>query len=198
MYLGISRCPVASTGPHLPGCSGARARLALPPMQPTGPIRRTWNAIPLKLCLLGILVLWNAKEFYPLSHFPMYSEFGSYDYVLFLADQDGNPLPLEILTDGIRTARLKKKFNGELGKVRDQIGKQKGKKPDKEDMTAEQMAPAGKTALDWVVTRLGETRKLPASVTTVKLCHVGISYNDGKILRSEPAVLAEHPAPPRP
>lgn len=160
--------------------------------------RALWSALPLKLCFFGVAFLWIAKEFYPFSHFPMYSDFGPHDYVVFISDQDGKALPLEAVTAGIRTARLKKKFNGELNDVQDKIGKIEGKKPAKEKMTAEQMAPAAEIALAWVMPRLAETRLLPGGVTAVQLRHVGISYEDGKIVVTEPRLLAELPVPARP
>ena len=161
-------------------------------------LRALWNALPLKVCFLGVGLLWLAKEFYPLSHFPMYSDFGPYDYVVFISDQNGEPLPLEAVTAGIRTARLKKTFNGELKRVQDEIGKRTGSKPREKNMTAEQMAPAGKIALEWVMPRLQELRSLPPHVTAVQLRHVGISYEDGKIVVTDPLLLAELPAPVRP
>ena len=114
-------------------------------MKPAPLLRAFWDAIPLKVCLFGVGLLWMAKEFYPLSHFPMYSDFGQFDYVVFISDQDGKALPLEALTSGIRTAKLKKTFNGELNKVQSALGKKTGSKPKKETMTAEQMAPAGRS-----------------------------------------------------
>ena len=167
-------------------------------MKPLTSLRALWNALPLKVCFLCVGLLWLAKEFYPLSHFPMYSDFGPYDYVVFVSDQNGEPLALEALTAGIRSARLKKKFNGELNEVRDQIGKKTGSKPKQRTMTAEQMAPAGKITLEWVMPRLQEMRSLPPHVTGVQLRHVGISYEDGKIVVTEPLLLAELPAPARP
>lgn len=161
-------------------------------------VRALWRVLPLKVCLFGVAFLWVAKEFYPFSHFPMYSDFGPYDYVVFLSDQDGTPLPLEAITAGIRTARLKKKFNGELNDVQEKIGKIEGKKPPKEKMTAEQMAPAGEVALVWVIRRLEETQLLPPGVTSVQLRHIGIAYEDGEIVITEPRLLAELPAPARP
>ncbi|MFM7182865.1 MAG: hypothetical protein ACKO2G_15585 [Verrucomicrobiales bacterium] len=160
--------------------------------------RILWDALPLKVCFFGVALLWGAKEFYPLSHFPMYSNFGQYDYVVFISDQNGKPLPLEALTAGVRTAKLKKKFDGELGKVQKEIGKRTGSRPKERNMTAEQMAPAGKIALEWIMPRLEELRSLPPDVTGVQLRHVGISYENGKIAVTEPRLLAELPAPVRP
>lgn len=167
-------------------------------MQSFGFLRALWAALPLKVCLFGVALLWLAKEFYPLSHFPMYSDFGPYDYVVFISDQNGEPLPLESVTAGIRTARLKKTFNGELKRVQAEIGKRTGSKPKERNMTAEQMAPAGKAALEWVLPRLQERRSLPPHVSAVQLRHVGISYEDGKIVVTEPLLLAEHSVPSRP
>ena len=161
-------------------------------------LRAFWEALPLKVCVIGVVVLWVAKEFYPLSHFPMYSDFGRYDYVVFLADQNGTPMPMESMTGGIRTARLKKTFNGELNDVQDELGEQRGAKPKKEAMTAEEMAPAGMEALKWVMPRLQEKGTLPPEVTAVQLRYVGISYDDGKIIITEPRLLAELPAQARP
>lgn len=166
-------------------------------MQSPGFIRSFWAALPIKLCLVGIIVLWSLKESYPFSHFPMYSNFSSFDYVVFITDQDGQPLPLNTVTAGIRTARLKKKFNGELNEVRKELSKKGGGEPEKKSLTAAQMAPAGEEALKWIVQRVGETGNLPAGVKSIQLRYIGISYEEGEVRKTDPYLLAELPAPQR-
>ena len=88
-------------------------------------LKQIWDAIPLKLMLLltalGLMSTafhpndgktYPKGEFYPLSSYPMYSNFRGHDYYVFLADAEGEPVACKDF--GLTTPKLKKRFKGEL------------------------------------------------------------------------------------
>jgi len=155
-------------------------------------LRRLWNALPLRLAIVLIALSWFAKEFYPLSHYPMYSDFTSYDYVVFIADENGNPLPIENISHGIRTARLKKHFNGGLNETREEIRENEGSAPNQRDMTPSQKKPAGRATLEYLRTYLLdlESHARFEAYSELQLYQIGIYFEDGEIVRTEPEFIA--------
>lgn len=166
-------------------------------MSLVGRIKQGLRDLPLKFMVGMILLMWVSKEFYPLSHFPMYSDFSEWDYVVFIADQEGTPLPVAHLTRGTRTAKMKKKFNGEIHKVRAALAEPDGTRPRKQDLTAGEMESAGLATLDWLMPRLerDELRRLYPDVTALRIYQIAISYADGRLLRSEPCHIATREVP---
>lgn len=75
-------------------------------------LKQIWRAIPLKLVLLLTAAGLALGEWYPLSHYPMYSHFEGRDYYVFLADSTGQPVPCKDF--GLTAPKLKKRFKGEL------------------------------------------------------------------------------------
>jgi hypothetical protein len=72
-----------------------------------------------KGCLLVALIAigqWTG-EWYPLSHFPMYSGFANSTWYVFVTDEAGQPIPVE-RTFSMRCAYLKKVFISQGGKLR--------------------------------------------------------------------------------
>ncbi|QQL45774.1 hypothetical protein [Sulfuriroseicoccus oceanibius] len=156
---------------------------------------RIWAALPLRLTLVLIALLWVAKENYPFSHFPMYSNFTSYDYVVFVADQDGDPLPLEHVSAGTRTARLKKQFNGSINDVRESLKVDGKPTPRKQDLTSEQKKPAGDEALAWLWNSMQSrnaamVRLHQREVTELQLYQIGITREKGRIVKSKPEFIS--------
>jgi hypothetical protein len=80
------------------------------------PLQRVWSAIPFKFLIGMTLVLAVVKEWYPFSHFPMYSSFEDYTYYVFVTDEHDRPVAVESLY-GIRTSVLKKVYQRELRKL---------------------------------------------------------------------------------
>ena len=62
------------------------------------------------------------QEWYPVSHFPMYSAFSSSQWYVYVLDQDGEPVPVE-RDFATRTAYLKKVYIRNIGKYRRQQSK---------------------------------------------------------------------------
>ncbi len=80
--------------------------------RPIGFPGRIWRAIPLKLVLLLTAAGLALGEWYPFSHYPMYSHFEGRDYYVYLAGASGEPVPCKDF--GITAPKLKKRFKGEL------------------------------------------------------------------------------------
>jgi len=155
-------------------------------------LRILWNALPLRLAIVLIALSWFAKEFYPLSHYPMYSNFTSFDYVIFIADENGKPLPIEHVSHGIRTARIKKHFNGGLNATREEIREIEGSAPSQRNMTTAQKYPAGMATLEFLRDNLlsleDSSRIKPYK--GLQLYQIGIYYENGEIVRTEPEFIA--------
>ena len=153
-------------------------------------LKRLWRALPLRLTLVLVLLLWIAKENYPFPHFPMYSNFTDFDYVVFVADQNGDALPLEYVSLGTRTARLKKQYNGLVNKERKKLKTESGT-PRKQDLTIEQRRPAGEEALNWLWSTVqSKSTKRLEGVTELQLYQISIFREDGKIVTPEPEHIA--------
>ena len=56
--------------------------------------KRILRRVPLKVALLVTVVCLAVKEEFPFSHFPMYQSFSDYSFNVYIADRDGNPLPV--------------------------------------------------------------------------------------------------------
>lgn len=154
---------------------------------------RIWAAMPLRLTIVLIALLWVAKENYPFSHFPMYSNFTGYDYVVFVADQNGDPLPLEHVSFGTRTARLKKQYNGFINDVRKGLKVEGKPTPRKQDLTSEQKKPAGDKALAWIwksIQSRNTVRLAQRDVTELQLYQIGITREDGRIVKTAPEFIS--------
>lgn len=154
-------------------------------------LKRLWQVLPMRLTLVLIVVLWIAKENYPFSHFPMYSNFTDYDYVVYVADQNGDPLPLEYVSLGTRTARLKKQYNTFINDIRKTIKNQDGSTPRKQDLSVEQRRPAGEKALGWLwrTIQSKSTDRLEG-VTELQIYQIPIYRENGRIVAPDPEFIA--------
>jgi hypothetical protein len=70
---------------------------------------RVFRAIPFKEVILVALLLQGFKEFFPFSHFPMYSTLPPDTDYFYLTDGDGNLIGQQSIF-GVRAARMKKIF----------------------------------------------------------------------------------------
>lgn len=154
-------------------------------------LKRLWQVLPLRVALVLIAVMWIAEETYPLSHFPMYSNFTHFDYVVFVADQNGKPLPLEYVSLGTRTARLKKQYNGFINAIRKNIKNPDGSTPQKQDLTVEQRRPAGEKSLNWLwKTIQSKSTDRLEGVTELQIYQIPIYREDGHIIAPNPEFIA--------
>lgn len=168
---------------------------------------RIWKAYPLLFVLAFTLLLgtpiWvkiiskhkRALElYYPLSHFPMYSDFAEWEYVVFLADGAGNALPIETLTGGLRVARIKKNYNSILNEELDSIRESEGSAPSKKEAPLALKRKVGDQVLLYI--REQWQQRNPASLTdypTLQLYLQPITMAEGKVQAGEPILVGEYP-----
>ena len=122
-------------------------------------------------------------EAFPFSHYPMYSDFDDFDYVMFIGKLDGTPLMIETVTQGYKANALKKKFDNLIDKLKDE--KNKGIR--NRDATVEQMRPSGEAA--------------EVQSGGVGLYQVRIEMKGGALTESPPILVAQlnaKNAPPAP
>jgi hypothetical protein len=125
------------------------------------------------------------KEGFPFSHYPMYSGFDDYDYVVFIAKPDGTPLMIESLTQGYKANSLKKKFDDLIDDLKDDNGKSIRNR----NATAAQMGPAGEQVLRWLSESFpGVAREVEEG--GVDLYQVRIEMKEGAVDESAPIFIA--------
>ncbi len=127
------------------------------------------------------------KEGFPFSHYPMYSSFDDWEYVMFVADGEGAPLPLEKLT-AYKANSLKKKFDDLI----DYIKTPDGKGIRNRDLTPEQMRPAGEQVLDTLANVYPRLAERPV----LRLYQVQITMENDAVKQSEPILIAERKSNP--
>ena len=131
------------------------------------------------------------KENYPFTHYPMYSNFDDQTYYVWLADRDGEPIPVQKLTYH-RLGKIKKIYNDDLQEVREEIGKKRGKKPRKRDLTLEQRRGPGEGTLRWIyhnsrpVAQQALLERAP-----LRLYHVTVRLADDQVVEDPPELVAE-------
>jgi len=67
------------------------------------------------LTVVLVLVSQWILEWYPISHFPMYSRFGSRSHYVYVTDENDEPLPVE-RDFSVRAAYLKKVYGRNFGR----------------------------------------------------------------------------------
>jgi hypothetical protein len=128
-------------------------------------------------------------EAFPFSHYPMFSGFDDFEFLVFLADGDGHPLPIEKLTNGFKSNALKKKFDDKIDDLKDE----RGKSVRNRDATPAQMRPAGEETLEW----LSESYPKVAELAPIRLYQVRLTIENRLVQESEPILIAEYPPSPR-
>jgi len=106
--------------------------------------RRRWQ-IPAPVTLIAIALCLVLRENFPFSHLPMYSNLSNSTSYIYVADKEGQPIPIETLT-GRRTGSLKKLLRTNLTPAIE-LSKAEGTFSGEELMTAEQRRPAGDATL---------------------------------------------------
>jgi hypothetical protein len=155
---------------------------------------RIFRRIPLKLALLLTVICLAVKEEFPFSHFPMYESFSKYSYVVFVADRDGNPLPVQSLTSQ-KTSKLKKIFQTEQEGVREEIEASGVHIEGFQFMTKEQRRPAGEKTLQWLFANSKQSG-LPElhAKAPLRLYYIHLRLGEHGFER-EQELIAEVPAP---
>lgn len=144
--------------------------------------------------MLVTVVCLAVKEEFPFSHFPMYESFSDYSFVIYIADRDGEPIPVQSITSQ-KTSKLKKIFNKEQKQVRKRLEAAGVEIAGYQFMTKEQRRPAGEKTLQWLYANskgggLEELRK--HAPLTLYYIHLRVG-DDG--FERETELIAEVPAP---
>jgi len=113
-------------------------------------------------------------EQYPVTRFPMYDKFPDHTFYVYVADKNGDPIPVHDLT-GINTSKLKKPYDKELNKTRKRLKKRK------KELSVEDRREAGETALRklYESAPAAGQEKLKA-MAPIRLRHVWIFSEEGK------------------
>ena len=151
------------------------------------------RGLTIKACIFLLIANMAMRDNYPFSHYPMYASFSDHTYYVFVAGKDDQPLPLEDVTNGIRTGKLKKPYNSDIGKKRKQLGKRRTR-----DLTAEERREAGKRALAQVYRNCSPTAKARLEkLAPIKLFHVDIYMKESTVDERPPEFIAEIDLPPK-
>ena len=132
-----------------------------------------------------------AKENFPFSHYPMYSNFEDQTYYVWLADGDDQPIPAQKVTY-LRLGRIKKIYNGGLLEVREQIGKEIGKKPRKRDLTIAQRRAPGDETLRWIYDNSRpEAQEVLRDSCPLRLYQVDVRIEGNKVVEDPKELVGE-------
>lgn len=131
----------------------------------------------------------NYREAFPFSHYPMYSGFDDFDYVVFIGKPGGTPLMIETVTQGYKANSLKKKFDDMIDDLKDE----KGRSIRNRNATPEQMRPSGEKVLKWLAESYPSVAR-EVEAGGVALYQVRIQMTDRGVTESAPILIAQRPA----
>lgn len=142
--------------------------------------RHSFFAVPFVVCL-SITV----EDFFPLSHFPMYSDPNNHENYWYLAalEEDGEttPLPVRRLTS-ITAPKVKKMYKSWSRDLAARLGKRD------RDLTAEERAQVGRELIAFLQDQAARRgRELPPSLALVE---VWIVHDDEEGFSETPEVVA--------
>ena len=158
-------------------------------MSPSLPTRlhAIWQRLPFRAMLLLVLFLFIAKERYPFSNFPMYSNVDEEADILYVTDQADQALPMDaVFRTGSGTS--KKMYKKELNALTKTTGRKL------EEATPEDRATAGRAVMTTILERI-RTKHMPPSVTHLRFYRKTFRLEDGGLAHLEPERLAEFPVP---
>ncbi len=144
------------------------------------------RTFPLKRCLLLVFALHLIGEYFPFSHFPMYSGISDNAYHFYLTDENDKPIPM-LTAFGVRTAQASKIYRTRLRVVTDREGR------DWWEATAEDEREAGNFVLESLFPRLVADQTHWMS-EEVQLHRVDLLLEDGEF-RRERRLISSLPAP---
>ena len=156
--------------------------------------QRIFRRFPLKVALLLTIVCLAVKEEFPFSHFPMYGSFSDYSYIVYVADREGEPLPIQAISS-YKTSKLKKVFNTAQKAERKRLEAEGVKIDGYRFMTAEQRGPAGLKTLEWLFEKTKPSGlEVLRSKAPLQLHYIHLRVDDDGFKR-ERELIAELPAP---
>lgn len=147
-------------------------------------LRHSFFAVP----LIVALSIW-VEDFFPLSHFPMYSDPNNSENYFFVASLNDKgepePLPINALT-GVTAPKVKKMYKSWAKDHAKSLGKSDS------DLTPEERAEVGRRLLAYLKEQAIKKKKdLPG---TAALVEVWIVYDNEKGFSETPEIVATLPA----
>ncbi|MDA0810880.1 MAG: hypothetical protein O3C21_00595 [Verrucomicrobia bacterium] len=147
---------------------------------------------PLVLLILACLIPKISRgektqryEFFPFSHFPMYSDFDERDYYVYVTDRKDQPIATETVA-AVRSTKLKKIFDTELDSI------QKKFKKRKDQLSAEQCRPGGDYTVKWLYENAStEARQLFDAGMPMRLYRIYITEEKGELVETPPQLVGE-------
>lgn len=146
-------------------------------------LRRVWEKTPFRAMTVLVIALFVIKEQFPFSNFPMYSNFDTEADVIFVTDQNDNPVAMDrVFKSG--SAGTKKTWKS---KVADIVNPQRR---DTKEATAAERAQAGKTVLASMIEKM-RVKEVPAGTTALRLYLRTFSLEGDRFIDAAPELLAE-------
>lgn len=147
-----------------------------------------WRRFQLRHVLLMTVFLFIVGEEYPFSNFPMYSKLDDESDVLFITDQQDQPLPIQILF-GTSSSTQKKVYMAELRRICN------AHQRDSREALPEEQRQAGEKMLEKLMPRLKLHRwsEYSGRVTTLRVYHKIFTLEDGHVVAGKPVLIAERP-----
>ena len=146
-------------------------------------LKTIWQRLPFRHMTALIVALFVIKEQFPFSNFPMYSNFDNEADVIFVTDQNDEPVPMDqVFRTG--SAATKKTYKGELARIVNPLGR------DTNDATAEERAAAGLIALKGLQKRI-KPGSLAEGTSALKIYRRTFRLEGDQFIDLEPEQLAE-------
>ncbi|HEY5707414.1 MAG TPA: hypothetical protein VIS96_17785 [Terrimicrobiaceae bacterium] len=146
-----------------------------------------WRRVITKIPFLGVIILalimQVTKEFYPFSHYPMYSDLPPSVEYYYLTTGKGEPIP-QVRFFGFSTSWTKKMLNSRLKKIAG------GRSID--DATPAQIKEAGQETLQYLMDHCKAHKKAQLLAEGLQLHCVFVERSGNRLLR-KPSVVAELP-----
>lgn len=142
-----------------------------------------------------VLVSFVLKDrLFPFSSFPMYGDFPDRTDYVYLADKDGQPMPMHDYF-GYRTTFVKRIYSRQVRDIYQQL-KKAGEEPELHLLTVEQLRPAGDATLRWLVENDRRRKQKKEPVPPLQLVEVDVEIGDHRLER-RPRVVGLYPGEPR-
>jgi len=145
-------------------------------------VRALIQRFPFKVLVLLVALSLVLREFYPFSHYPLYTTFDGKTWYVYLTDQDDKPLPAVAVTR-TRASRIKKIYNSRLRKLQT---KKKGRNRD----TPSSQLMAAQQTLDYLLSL--KRVRFPPQTEEIRLHRVDLVLTNQSIAR-ETRLLASRP-----
>ncbi|MFN0130124.1 MAG: hypothetical protein ACKV19_25955 [Verrucomicrobiales bacterium] len=150
------------------------------------------------MAVMVVVAFVLGDRLFPFSSFPMYGGFPDRTHYVYLADGDGNPLPMHDVF-GYRTTKVKRIYSNEMRDSYKSLKAAAGEEDEVElhTMTADQLRPAGDATLQWLVANdRRRKQRQGAPLPPLQLYHVDVDVAPDGRLRRTARLVGTHPGGP--